>query len=211
VGALLGWWSFFQQAVRYSTAAATTARDTVRYWTTDRQRAFVTLLFSSLCFATVVYLLAQLIDFTVTDGLTGPTSFMRVDYSVPWQSVFEQALSYNRWTVYSQWALLGTAVSIGLLQVAHLADIGPLESAIVGTWTLVLGIGILCAAYLAICAACLAIGVGLRSADAPVWLLVLMVAAIAFLALLPRLATVIREASGTAYDMNRSSFRPGRV
>jgi hypothetical protein len=62
--ALLGWVSFLRSSVRYATSAALRTRETVQYWTTFRQRAFLRLTLASTLFLAIFYSLVQLAQVT---------------------------------------------------------------------------------------------------------------------------------------------------
>jgi hypothetical protein len=193
---LLNWKSFLQSTARVGASASRAALANLRYWTTERQRAFVKLTVASSAFIAVAYSFSQLVGWFVT-SLRETPAFWKQDH-IDWHIVLDQILVYQRWSAESRWTVLGSAILIALLNIADLCDLHALRNLIVGLGYAVLGTALVAACFGALgWAAPLLIGILFM--HAPVWLLVLELIAIACLAVLPYLGRTIRDASRRAY------------
>ena len=139
--AAAGWLSLGRTSVRYATITRQRAGETVRQWTSARQRAMVGLLVASTGFVAVSYSLSQLAG--VTYEKIGQ-SHQSIAYGFNFDAGFlvSQLLEYQRWTRLSMWVLIGVLASIFALNFANLTGAHLLRGFTRLIWGAILGSGL---------------------------------------------------------------------
>jgi hypothetical protein len=139
--AAAGWLTLGRTSVRYTMIASQRAGETVRHWTSARQRAMVSLLAASTGFVAVSYSLSQLVG--VTYEKIGH-SHQSIAYGFKFDAGFlvSQLLEYQRWTRLSMWTLVGVLVSIFVLNFANLSGALLLRESIRLIWRIILALGL---------------------------------------------------------------------
>jgi hypothetical protein len=147
--AAAGWLTLGRTSVRYTMVAAQRAGDTVRQWTSARQRAMVGLLAASTGFVAVSYSASQLAG--VTYEKIGQ-SHQSIAYGFTFDAGFlvSQLLEYQRWTRLSMWVLVAVLASIFALNLANLTDAHLLRGFIRIIWCVILGLGLVASLLLAL-------------------------------------------------------------
>jgi hypothetical protein len=150
--ALLGWVSLVKSSRRNVSLAVRRTRETLRDWTTARQRAAVRLVAASTLFVAVAYSLTQLagVTYEKVDGNTSIADGLSFDGTF----LFSQLVGYQHWTRLSAWTVLAALLSIFLLNVANLIRLTGLRKLITLVWGVVLGLGMLFGLLLILAGVC---------------------------------------------------------
>jgi hypothetical protein len=140
--AVAGWLSLGRSSVRYVRIGARRAGETVRDWTSARQRAMVRLLAASTGFVAVSYSLSQLAG--ITYEKLGPGRQPLSSGVTPFDAGFlmSQLLEYQHFTRFSIWTVAGVLASIFMLNFANLIDAHRLRNFIRFIARIVLGTGL---------------------------------------------------------------------
>jgi hypothetical protein len=139
--AATGWLTLGRTSARYTMIATQRAGETVRHWTSARQRALVGLLAASAGFVAVSYSASQLAG--VTYEKIGQ-SHQSIAYGFQFDAGFlvSQLLEYQRLTRLSVWVLIGVLASIFALNLANLTDAHLLRAIVRLIWGAILGLGL---------------------------------------------------------------------
>lgn len=194
-----GWFSIGRTSVRYTMIATQRAGETVRHWTSARQRAMASLLAASTGFVAVSYSLSQLAGVTYERIGQGSQS---IAYGFKFDEGFlvSQLLEYQRWTRFSIWTLACVLVSIFALNLANLIGAQLLRSFIRFAWKIILGLG-LAASLVMVLDGCSVLFLGAQHQDNYRASMALFYALWACcLWLLPGLAVVIDHASESVFS-----------
>jgi hypothetical protein len=139
--AAVGWITIGRKSVQYAQRAGNWTGETVRHWTSARQRAMVGLLTASTGFVAVSYSASQLAGVTYEEIGQSHQSIAR-GFTFDAGFLVSQLLEYQRWTRLSMWVLVGVLASIFVLNFANLTDANLLREFIRVIWRIILGIGL---------------------------------------------------------------------
>jgi hypothetical protein len=160
--AFFGWISAAKSSVRNVSLTVTRARQVFTYWTSERQRAAVTLVLASTLFTAIAYSLTQLMGVTYQNFGHGGSIAEGMKFGSSYLT--SHLLGYEHWTPLSAWTVVGALVSIFLLNVANLIGASRLRSAVMAPWGLTLGLGVIAGALIGFAGFCVLI-LGLMHAD----------------------------------------------